>query len=242
MEEKRESSWVLVLTSTPSHRLLHCSNEGVVRDFQGPQQRGCQLLIWNCMWESAWSPRPAAAPILQPCEYRLLMTSSCLPSVVKLTSTNGKLAYCWRWCPASKHRDNQWACMSDMEVHNPSPQSYDLHFMTLSQITSLFGSFSMQFLSPSLSKGCLEGHFPQQILWTHVFTSGSAFSGALTNTNSLQLLPASTFFSLDFHGFSDAIVVNSTLLLDVVCLSFLWARSSPLGRHLTQSNPDSKTS
>lgn len=26
----------------------------------------------------------------------------------------------------------------------------------------------------------------------------------------------------------------------MVCLSFLWVRSSPLGRHLTQTNPDSK--
>lgn len=45
--------WVLVLSSTPSRRLLHCNNEGVARDFQGPQQRGCQLLMWNCIWERA---------------------------------------------------------------------------------------------------------------------------------------------------------------------------------------------
>ena len=132
--------------------------------------------------------------------------------------------------------------MSYMEVHNPSPQPCDLHFMSLSQITSLLGSFSMQFLSPSLSKGCPEGHFRLQILRSHIFTSGSAFAGALTNTSSLQLLPASTFSSLDIHAFSAAIVVNSTLVPDVVCLSFLWVGSSPLERHLTQTNPDSKTS
>lgn len=79
---KEGKLWVLVLSSTQSHMLLHCNNEGVVRDFQGPHQRGCQLLMWNRIWEGPWSLRPAAAPILQPCGYGLLMTSSCLPSVV----------------------------------------------------------------------------------------------------------------------------------------------------------------
>ena len=109
------------------------------------------------------------------------------PLCGELTSTNRKLAYCWRWCPASKYRDNQWAWMSDMEIHNPSPQSCDLHFMTLSRVTSLFGSFSMPFLFPSLLKGFPEGHYPQQILQTHIFTSGSAFSGS---PDKYQLLAA----------------------------------------------------
>lgn len=234
---KEGKLWVLVLSSTPSHRLLHCDNEsgtfkalnredvtfsretacGKVPDPQGQHLLPSSSYVnMGCWWPPAASPLWSNWP--RPMENWLTAGGDFLPPNIGTTSGHA------------------WV------IWNPSPQSCDLHLMTLSQITSLFGSFSMQFLSPSLSKGCPEGHFPQQILWTHVFTSGSAFSGALTNTNSLQLLPASTFFSLDVHGFSDAIVVNSTLLLDVVCLSFLWARSSPLGRHLTQSNPDSKTS
>lgn len=132
--------------------------------------------------------------------------------------------------------------MRDMKIHNPSPQSCDLHFMTLSQVTSLFGSFSMRFLFPSLLKGFPEGHFPQQILQTHIFTSGSAFSGSpdkyqlLAATASIYLLQPWHSCLFCCHSCQQHITPGC-----VVCLSFLWVRSSPLGRHLTQTNPDSKT-
>ena len=120
-----EELQVLVLSPTQSHMLLHlpkgCNDEGVVRDFWGPQWRGFQLLMWNYIWESTRSLRPAVAPILQPCECGLLMTYSCLSSLVN-----------WPWPMESwltgggnvlppKHRGGQWAWLRDMEGHDPSP-------------------------------------------------------------------------------------------------------------------------
>lgn len=234
---KRESSESSTeLSMHPIDCFIAIMSQGLSR----PSAEGCHLLMWNCMWESTWSPRPAPAPILQLCEYGLLMTSSCLPSVV-MTSTNGKLAYCWRWCPASKHKGltsgHAWVIWKFItQAH--SLVIYTLWLYLRSQ--ACFGSFSMQFLSPSLSKGCPEGHFPQQILWTHVFTSGSAFLRSpdkhqlLAATASIYLLQPWRSWLFWCHSCRQHVTPGWS-----VCLSF-GPDLVPSGGISPQTNPDSR--